>query len=142
MAWGTPKTAKGRRPVAIDPSAVAALRRHRANQLQERLALGSGYADEDLVVCTVAGGPLHPKRLSYYFEKQSKSLDLPRIRLHDLRHTHATLALQAGVHPRIVQERLGHANVSITLDTYSHVDLDMQAAAARRVAALLDGHQS
>ncbi|MGI8675530.1 MAG: tyrosine-type recombinase/integrase [Nocardioidaceae bacterium] len=56
---------------------------------------------------------------------------------HDLRHTHATLALRAGIHPRVVQERLGHANVGITLDTYSHVDLDMQAAAAARVVALL-----
>jgi len=64
---------------------------------------------------------------------------LPHVRLHDYadvrRHTHATLALKAGVHPRIVQERFGHANVSITLDTNSHLDLDMQAAAARQVAA-------
>ena len=68
-------------------------------------------------------------------------LGLPKIRLHDLRHTHATLPLRAGVHPRVVQERLGHANVSITLDTYSHVDLDMQAIAAARVAALVIGDQ-
>src|SRR5689334_12702897 len=81
--------------------------------------------------------PLHPKTFSYYFGRHVRRLGLPRIRLHDLRHTHATLALKAGVHPRIVQERLGHANVSITLDTYSHVDLDMQAAAAARVAALI-----
>ncbi len=57
---------------------------------------------------------------------------------HDLRHTHATLALRAGIHPRVVQERLGHANVGISLDTYSHVDMDMQAAAAAQVAALLE----
>ncbi len=88
-------------------------------------------------MCLVDGRPLHPKTLSYYFERETRRLGLPPIRLHDLRHTHATLALQAGVHPRVVQERLGHANVSITLDTYSHVDLDMQAAAAARVAALL-----
>jgi integrase len=68
-------------------------------------------------------------------------LGLPKIRLHDLRHTHATLPLRAGVHPRVVQERLGHANVSITLDTYSPVDLDMQAIAAARVAALVIGDQ-
>jgi integrase len=142
MAWGTPKTAKGRRSVALDPGTVAALRQHRARQLEERLALGAGYADEDLVVCLVDGRPLHPKTLSYYFERESKRLELPKIRLHDLRHTHATLALKAGVHPRVVQERLGHANVSITLDTYSHVDLDMQAAAALRVAALVVGSES
>jgi len=139
MAWGTPKTAKGRRTVALDPTTVAALRQHRARQLQERLALGEGYADEDLVVAGPAGSPLHPKAISYYFTRESKRAELPRIRLHDLRHTHATLALRAGVHARVVQERLGHANVSITLDTYSHVDLSMQAAAAAQVAALVSG---
>jgi integrase len=142
MAWGTPKTAKGRRSVALDPATVTALRAHRARQLQERMALGAGYLDEDLVVAELDGRPVHPKRLSYYFERESKRAVLPPIRLHDLRHTHATLALKAGVHPRVVQERLGHANVSITLDTYSHVDLDMQAAAAARVAALMAGGQS
>lgn len=93
-------------------------------------------------MCTEDGRPLHPKRMSYYFEKRRKALDLPRIRPHDLRHSHATLALRAGVHPRVVQERLGHANVSITLDTYSHVDLDMQALAAAQVAALMSGTQT
>lgn len=142
IAWGTPKTAKGRRSVALDPATVSALRTHRARQLAERLALGAGYADEDLVACLFDGRPLHPKTVSYYFGQAAKRADLPRIRLHDLRHTHATLALKAGVHPRVVQERLGHANVSITLDTYSHVDMDMQAAAAARVAALVaDGRR-
>jgi integrase len=139
MAWGTPKTAKGRRQVALDPATVAALRTHRARQLEERLALGEGYADEDLVVCLVDGRPLHPKTLSYYFVRAARRLGLPTIRLHDLRHTHATLALKAGVHPRVVQERLGHANVSITLDTYSHVDLDMQSEAAAQIAELMKG---
>ena len=82
---------------------------------------------------------MHPKTLSYTFEREIRRAGLPAIRLHDLRHTHATLALRAGVHPRVVQERLGHANVSITLDTYSHVDLDMQAAAAAKVAAFVTG---
>jgi integrase len=81
------------------------------------------------------------KRLSYIFEREPNRAGLPAIRLHDLRHTHATLALKAGGHPRIVQERLGHANVSITLDTYSHVDLDMQAGAVQRIAALISGGQ-
>ena len=92
--------------------------------------------------CLEDGGPLHPKTFSYYFAKHAKRLGLPPIRLHDLRHTHATLALRAGVHPRVVQERLGHANVSITLDTYSHVHLDMQAVAAARIAALVTGAPS
>lgn len=67
-----------------------------------------------------------------------KTVDVPRIRLHDLRHTWATLALRAGVHPKVVQERLGHANISITMDTYSHVMPDMQESAAELVAALVD----
>lgn len=139
IAWGTPKTAKGRRQVALDDATVAALRVHRARQLEERLALGLGYADQDLVVCLPDGRPLHPKTFSFLFEREVKRLGLPKIRLHDLRHTHATLALQAGVHPRVVQERLGHSNVSITLNTYSHVDLDMQAAAAAAVSTLMTG---
>jgi integrase len=118
---------------------VTALRAHRARQLQERLSMGNGYVDDDLVV-TVAGGRfLHPKDLSPQFKRTVARLGLPPIRLHDLRHSHATHALRAGVHPRIVQERLGHANVGITLDTYSHVDLDMQAAAAEQIAALMSG---
>jgi integrase len=137
FAWGTPKTGKGRRQVALDPPTVAVLRSHRARQRQERLVAGAAYDDGDLVCCLEDGRPLHPKALSYYFGRHVKRLGLPRIRLHDLRHTHATLALQAGVHPRVVQERLGHANVSITLDTYSHVDLDMQAIAAAAVTALV-----
>jgi integrase len=95
------------------------------------MLLGAGYADEDLVVCRVDGTPLPPKPFGDYVATGTRNAGLPVIRLHDLRHTHATLALRACVHPRIVQERLGHANISITLDTYSHVDLDMQAAPNR-----------
>ena len=79
----------------------------------------------------------HPSSLSKLFDRLVAQSGLPRIRLHDLRHTHATLALAAGVHPKVVSERLGHANVSITLDTYSHVIPAMQADAAERIAALV-----
>lgn len=139
MAWGTPKTGKGRRQVALDAPTVAALRLHRSRQLHERLSFAGAYEDSDLVISREDGHPLHPKALSYRFERWVTQLKLPRIRLHDLRHTHATLALRAGVHPRVVQERPGHANVSITLDTYSHVDIQMQADAAARVSALVTG---
>lgn len=142
FAWGTPKTKKGRRTVALDPASVTALRQHRTRQLEERMALGANYADEDLLVCKLDGTPLHPKNLSYKFGRAAQAAGLPQIRLHDLRHSHATLALRAGIHPRVVQERLGHANVSITLDTYSHVDLAMQTAAAKLVAALITGTES
>lgn len=83
------------------------------------------------------GSPLHPKTLSWHFGSAVRRTGLPAIRLHDLRHSQATLALKAGVHPRVVQERLGHANVGVTLDTYSHVTMPMQAEAASLVAGLV-----
>ena len=137
MSWSEPKTDKGWRTVALDRATVAALRSHRARQLEERLAAGEAYDDQSLVICDVFGRPIHPKTLSYYFEHAVKTCGLKRIRLHDLRHSHATLALKAGVHPRVVQERLGHANVGITLDTYSHVNMPMQVEAADLVAGLI-----
>jgi integrase len=139
MAWSSPKTAKGRRNVALDAVTITALKSHRKRQAEERLALGAGYQDQGLVFALLDGAPIHPKTVSYYFERRLQRLKLSRIRLHDLRHTHATLALQAGVHPKVVQERLGHANIGITLDTYSHVTPAMQSDAAERVASLLVG---
>ena len=83
------------------------------------------------------GEPYHPERVSKLFVQAVKKAGLPRIRLHDLRHTYATLALSAGVHPKIVSERLGHANIGITLDCYSHCLPALSEEAACRVAALL-----
>jgi hypothetical protein len=73
MAWGTPKTAKGRRTVALDPATVTALRVHRTRQLEERLAMGGDYQDQDLVVCHVDGTPIHPKTISYQFGKAARA---------------------------------------------------------------------
>jgi integrase len=78
-------------------------------------------------------------RFTDWFQERVKGAGLPRIRLHDLRHTHATLALQAGIHPKVVSERLGHSNISITLDTYSHAIPAMQEEAAAKVAKLVFG---
>jgi integrase len=91
----------------------------------------------DLVFCREDGVPLWPRTFGREFALHVKAAGLPPIRLHDLRHTHATLALQAGVHPKVVQERLGHAKIGITLDTYSHAIPAMQADAAAKVAALI-----
>jgi integrase len=137
LMFSTPKTAKGRRLVALDAFTVAALREHRRSQLVERLSLGPDYQDRDLVFCQENGEPVHPDRFSDLFDRMVKAAGLPRVRFHDLRHTHATLALAAGVHPKVVSERLGHATVSITLDTYSHALPAMQEEAAERVAALV-----
>lgn len=100
---------------------------------------GAGHHDEDLIFCRVDGHPLHPDRVSQRFRALVEDAGLPWITLHGLRHTHATLMLRAGVHPKVVQERLGHASIAITLDTYSHAIPAMQEDAATRVAQLLDG---
>ena len=136
---GSPKTAKGRRTVTLDTGTVAALREHRKRQAAERLQMGEGWADHDLVFCGVDGSMLHPERFSRSFGAAVGRLDVPTIRLHDLRHGWATMALAAGVHPKVVQERLGHANIGITLDTYSHVTAGLHDDAAETVAALFSG---
>lgn len=87
--------------------------------------------------CGVDGAPLHPDTITATFQAIIRNLDVPRIRLHDLRHTSATLALKAGVHPKVVSERLGHATVGITLDLYSHVLDGMQAEAAEQIGAAI-----
>jgi integrase len=133
---GTPKTAKGRRTVTLDAGTVAALKEHRKRQTAERLLMGAGWTDNNLVFCHVDGTVLHPERFTRGFSEAVRRLGLPAIRLHDLRHGWATLALQAGVHPKVVQERLGHANIGITLNTYSHVVAGMHEDAAEQVAAL------
>ncbi len=93
MSWSQPKTEKGWRMVALDEQTVSVLRAHRVRQLEERMLLGSAYDDQGLVICLTGGSPLHPKTLSYHFAQVSKRSGLPPIRLHDLRHSHATLAL-------------------------------------------------
>lgn len=135
----TPKTASGERNVALDAVTVTELRAHRKRQAAERLALGAAYQDADLVFCREDGVPLYPQSFSRTFERLTVAAKLPVIRFHDLRHTHATLALAAGVHAKVVSERLGHANIGVTLDTYSHAIPAMQEDAAAKVAALLEG---
>ncbi len=129
--------ASSRRAVALAAHTVAALRRLSAGLARERLAVGAAWTDSGLVFVDELGRGLHPQRLTDLFQQASDAAGLPRIRLHDLRHTSATLALVAGVHPKIVQERLGHATISMTLDTYSHVLAGMQHDAAAQVEALL-----
>ena len=116
----TPKSGKGRR-IDLDPTTIAALRSHRAAQAEERLAFGPAYDDRSYVFCREDGTPLHPDCVSKMFDALVKRSGLPRIRLHDTRHTHATVLLRSVVFSKVVQERLGHATISITLDTYSHV---------------------
>jgi len=99
--------------------------------------MGDAYEDSDLVFAREDGTIINPDSFSDMFWRHVKGAKLPRIRFHDLRHTHATLALAAGVHPKVVSERLGHASITITLDTYSHAIPAMQETAASRVASLV-----
>jgi integrase len=134
-----PKTAKGRRSLALDPATVAALREHWTRQLEQRLAIGPRWQDSGLVFTWPDGRPIHPHRFSKWFEQHTGAAGLPKIRLHDVRHSYATAALAAGVPAKVVSERLGHANIAITMDTYSHVLPGLDAQAAGTVARLILG---
>ena len=124
-----PKTAKGRRNVALSPSSVLVLRAHRERREGAAAQLGTDIPASQLVFSHLDGAPLRPESISQAFKRLCKRAGL-EIRFHDLRHTHASLMLANGVHPKIVSERLGHATVAITLDVYSHVVPGMQEAAA------------
>jgi integrase len=132
-----PKTAKGRRVIALDPGTVEVLKGQAARQLDEQEDWNAGWVESGLVFTAANGAALDPESVSRYWRQAVKRSMLPRIRLHDLRHTHATLALQAGINPKVVSERLGHATVSITLDTYSHAIPAMQEEAAALIAGLV-----
>jgi integrase len=132
-----PKTVKGRRVIALDPGTVEVLKGQAARQLGEQGAWDEASLETDLVFTQENGAALDPETVTRYFRQAVKKSMLPTIRLHDLRHTHATLALQAGIHPKVVSERLGHATISITLDTYSHAIPAMQEEAAALIAGLV-----
>lgn len=137
------KTATGSRTVRLTARTLVALKEHRAKQLELRLAAKNWEAN-DLIVCTGHGTPINPRNVTRSFNAiiRAARLDdgtpLRRIRVHDLRHTSATLLLLAGTPAKIVSERLGHASVGITLDLYSHVLPDMQADAASAMDGILD----
>jgi integrase len=136
MVWASPKTSRSRRSLSLDADTVALLRSHRCRQLEERLNAGELWQQNDLVFCDEIGNALHPDRFTRTFTAAARRSCVRVIRLHDLRHTWATLALQAGIHPKVVSERLGHATTSITLDIYSHVQPELDAHAATAVAEL------
>jgi integrase len=127
---GQPKTTSGRRSISLPDSCVVTLRKHRATQNAERLRLGPLWEDQGFVFTNHTGGPLHVNSLVYQYEKLITTAGVPRIRFHDLRHTSATLLLAQDIHPKIVQERLGHADIGMTLNRYSHVTPSMQREAA------------
>lgn len=129
------KTQSGARTVRLTGRTLAALKTHRKEQAARRLAAAEWH-DNDLIVCTSKGTPINPANVRRSFDLLVNRAGLQRITPHGLRHTHATMLLRRGVPAKIVSERLGHANVGVTLDTYSHVLPDMQDTAAEAVEAI------
>lgn len=134
------ETKSGRsRTVALSSTVLAELKAHRARQAEEQLRLGLRPDSDSFVVAQVDGSPIQPRSLTHEWVRLISKTTLPRIRFHDLRHTHASQMLSAGVHPKIASERLGHSSIGITLDLYSHVMPGMQADAAEQVDAAIRG---
>ncbi len=125
------------RTVALSSTVKEELNRHRVGQAEEQLKLGMRPDDNSFVVAQIDGRPLKPTSLTHEWTRLVAKTSLPRIRFHDLRHSHATQLLAAGVHPKIASERLGHSTIGITLDLYSHVMPGMQANAAEQVDAAI-----
>ena len=119
--------------MALSASVVEELRAHRARQAEELLRLGIRLDDDSFVVAQYDGRPIQPRSLTHNWVRIIGNTALPRIRFHDLRHSHASQMLAAGVHPKVASERLGHSTIGITLDLYSHVMPGMQADAAEQV---------
>ncbi len=135
-ALKAPKTPRSRRTITLPTLTVEALRRHKAQQAAQRLRLGPIYRDMDLVCPAEDGNPQSPRALTKTFQRLAAEIGLA-VRFHDLRHTHISHLLLAGVHPKVASERAGHASIAITLDVYSHVMPGMQEDAAKRVDAAL-----
>lgn len=132
-----PKTAKGNRTIALPPSAILTLEEYRQKQEGLHLLAGKSLTEDNLLFSHINGSPLLPDTITHAWIKLVRRTGLKNIRLHDARHSHASLMLKLGIHPKVVQERLGHSSIQITLDTYSHVAPGLQEAAAKRFDEML-----
>jgi integrase len=132
-----PKSATSRRTIVLPSVVLMALKAHRVRQLEERLSAGGAWHELGCVFTTTIGTPLEPRNVTREFKAVLASAALPEVRFHDLRHTAATLLLVQGVSPRTVMETLGHAQVAITLNTYSHVLPELRREAAAKMDAIL-----
>jgi integrase len=141
-----PKTAGSRRKLAIPPFLTDVLSRHQADQEKARASARGSWKDNGLVFCNVHGGFIHPVTLVWTFHDLLQKAGLERIRFHDLRHSAATILLTMGVHPKVVQELLGHSTIRVTMDTYSHVLPSIQAEAIEKLGGLFQqqhkGHET
>ena len=138
LVFSEPKTAAGRRTIVISPTMIDSLRKHLEEQEEYKKVLGKKWEENDLIFPSKLGTPLHQANMFREYKELLKETGLPLLRFHDLRHTSATLLLTQGVHPKIVQERLGHSNIAMTMDIYSHVLPSMQEDAALKMDELLN----
>ena len=138
LVEGQPKTQRSRRSISLPPAAVELLHGVRGTQMEHKLSHGELWSNTGYVFTQMDGSPTDPDRVSKEFPKLVRVHGLPHLTFHGLRHAHATLALSAGVNPKIVSERLGHSSIAVTMDIYSHVLPGMQEEAALAVERLLD----
>ncbi|WP_240417387.1 site-specific integrase [Paenibacillus periandrae] len=132
------KTKSGTRSVDLPEETMKRLSKHKRMLEQEKMKAEPGtYGDMDLVVCTQLGTPTNKSNIRRVFSSAIKRADVKKIKFHSMRHTHATLLLLQGVNPKIVSERLGHATVRLTLDTYSHLLPSMQKETAEKFGKML-----
>jgi integrase len=125
--------------IPIPQECLAALKQHKARQAEEKLLLGQAYQDHGLVFCQANGKPIDPRNFLRSFDRIIERAGLPPSRVHNARHTFATLMLALGESPKTVQTMLGHSRVAITLDSYSHVSLELEKKAAAKLNAALTG---
>lgn len=137
LVFCEPKSASGRRVITLGKATIERLKEHKERQYQEKILAGEKWQDYDLIFPTPRGTPLDYANVLKAYKKCLQAAGLPNLRFHDLRHTAATLMLQQGINPKIVQERLGHADISLTLNTYSHVLPSMQDEVAEKMDELL-----
>jgi len=137
LVFSEPKSKAGRRVIVVGKATIDKLRTHQTLQQKERQFAGDRWQESDLIFPSTIGTPMEPRNVIRHFKDTLREAFLPNVRFHDLRHTAATLMLQQGTHPKIVQERLGHASISLTLDTYSHVIPTMQEEVAAKIDELL-----
>jgi integrase len=142
LIFQEPKTEAGKRTIPLPENVLAELKEHRKRQYEEKLRAGSLYEDNDLVFCTEIGKVLEPRNFLDTFYSLIKKAEISHINFHALRHTYATRLLEANEHPKVVQEILGHSDIRMTLNTYSHVMPDIKMAAAQKLNHLFENKNS
>jgi integrase len=132
-----PKSEAGIRDICVGDEVIAYLNKEKIRYMTDMMAYGKGFQDLGFVIRQEDGSPIRPDSMSRQWRRFLEANSLPPIRFHDLRHSNATALIQAGVNPRVVQQRLGHSDVQITLNTYTHVLPEMDAEAAEKIDCII-----